>query len=193
MSQDPTKATYGERAVFPLWDATPATVRDFVTNTLAAAASTGGVPIWTLPEPKSATARELRLRRMALLFLLGLPGEVVLDIDAERILQQERQDTPYSVDEIIQRALDRRVHRGPVTSVSALRDRDAGGRLNSPGYVVMRAPGSGELNVANLSSEPLPLPDGTIVLASDDPAGPFDPTSDNDMLPGLTTIWFAPK
>lgn len=43
------------------------------------------------------------------------------------------------------------------------------------------------------TADQLPLPDGTIVLASDDPVGPFDPTADHDMLPGLTTIWFAPK
>ena len=192
MSPDPTKASSEGRAVFPLWDATPETVRDFVTRTLTAAARMGGVPIWTLQEAHSATARDLRVRRMALLFLLGLPGEVDLDIDAERLLQRERQNTPYSVDEILRRARRRRLQWGHITSVRTLDDH-ASARLRSPGYVIMEASGSGEMNIGNFTAEPLPLPDGTIVLASDDPVGPFDPTSDNDMLPGLTTIWFAPK
>ncbi len=193
MTPDPTKVITDVRAVFPLGEATTAAVRDLVTTALANAASQGGVPIWTIPAAHGATARVLRQRRMALLFLLGLPGQVVFDIDAERILQDSPSDSPYTVDKILRRVQVRRSSHGPVTEVTVFDDGESGGRLNSPGYVVTERPDSGEMNVANLSDQPLPLPDGTIVLASDDPVGLFDPTSDNDMLPGLTTIWFAPK
>ena len=193
MTPDPTKFITDVRAAFPLGEASPAAVRDLVTNALTNAASKGGVPIWTLPAAQSETVRELRLRRMALLFLLGLPGQVECDIDAERILQDAPSDSPYSVDEIVHHVQTRRETHGPVTEVTVFADGAPGGRLSAPGYVVTERPDSGEMNVANLFDEPMPLPDGTIVVASDDPVGPFDPTSDNDMLPGLTTIWFAPK
>lgn len=193
MTPDPTKVIREVRAAFPLWDATPATVRDLVTNATEEAARRGGVPVWTLPASQELSGHELRLRRMALLFLLGLPGEVDLDVDTERTLQQERENTPYSTDEILRRARDRRTADGPAASVTVLGSRDPGGRLSSPGYVVTRTNRSYIWNIANLAERPLPLPDGAIDLASDDPVGPFDPTSDNDMLPGLTTIWFAPK
>ncbi len=193
MTPDPTKVITDVRAAFPLGEPTPAAVRDLVTNALADAARRGGVPIWTLPAAQTATARERRMRRMALLFLLGLPGKVVFDVDAERILQDSPSDSPYSVDVLLRSVQDRRRSHGPVTEVRVFGDGEHGGRLSLPGCVVTEQPDSGEMNVVNLSDQPLPLPDGAIVLASDDPLGPFDPTSDNDMLPGLTTIWFAPK
>lgn len=193
VTPDPTKVIREVRGVFPLWDATPAAVRELVTNATEDAAGRGGVPVWALPAPQELSEHTLRLRRMALLFLLGLPGETDLDLDAERIIQQERDETPYSVDEILRRARDRRNLDGPSNGVTVFGPREPGGRLSSPGYIVTRTDGSYMWNIANLADGPLPLPDGSIVLASDDPAGPADPTSDNDMLPGLTTIWFAPK
>lgn len=193
MTPDPTKVITDVRAAFPLGEPTPAAVRDLVTNAITHAASKGGVPVWTLPAAQSATGRELRLRRMALLFLLGLPGRLDFDIEAERTLQDSPSDSPYSVDEIFRRVQTRRQTHGPVAEVTLFADGAPGGRLSAPGYVVTGQPESGEMNVANLSDQPMPLPDGRIVLASDDPVGPFDPTSDNDMLPGLTTIWFGPK
>lgn len=133
MTIDPTKVITDVRAAFPLGEPTPQAVRDLVMNALADAARRGGVPIWKLPAAQTTTASELRLRRMALLFLLGLPGRVVFDVDAERILQDSPSDSPYALDVLLRSVQDRRRSHGPVTEVRVFGDGEPGGAAQSAG------------------------------------------------------------
>ena len=47
--------------------------------------------------------------------------------------------------------------------------------------------------IANFATESCRVTDGMICVASDNPYGERDLTSDNDFLPAVTTIWLAAK
>lgn len=148
-----------------------------------------------LPEMTSATPAQLRLRRTGLLFLLALPGQVTIDVQAECELQRDHTDEATNPEAIIRSASgEREFFRGAGSAITVLSDGNDRGGWWQPGLVVTYPRKYlGILNIANFTDRPCPLPDGAVVLASDNPKGPVDHTSDNDMLPARTTVWLAGK
>lgn len=185
-------------AEFPGGDPTGPEIKSWVQQSIAQFGARNEFPRWTLPEPIDEAPASLRMRRAALLFLHALPGTVYLDPAAERELQGAEAPAPFDVDEVLRRAGEEPSHL-------------AGGRGAHPGQDVhwqdyyqryglndvLIFSGSrsdwGSMTIANFGREACPVTDGMICVASDRPYGGLDPTSDNDLLPPLTTIWLASK
>lgn len=175
-------------------------IREFVEAALAQAAKRGEYPVWQLPDPTSSDPAYLRWRRAALLLLLALPGRVEVDVTAEREVQGLQAPPPFDVDEILRLVEGQPWYRFAEHGIhprSVFVDWE-NYYWDEPCIVMFEPKAQGQTSwgafvIANLSDRPYPVTDGSIVVASDWPAGPEDPTSDNDLLPPMTTIWLAAK
>jgi hypothetical protein len=153
-----------------------------------------------------------RRRRLGVVFALGLPGPVDFDIDAELAFHAkytaDQPDAPTVQDwsaMIETMLLDRTRYKrdeqpGPVRWCRLSGDEwdeTECAAADGPGVLAYSLGRSlqdwGWQVIANFGGEGAYLSDGAIPIASSDPLGAFNPTSDNCDLPGEIAIWFACK
>jgi hypothetical protein len=124
--------------------------------------------------------------------MLALPGNVMLDRLAEMKLQGPGVPQAFRVHEVLSRANSYRGFMPWEASPGLDPYYECRGMPDVLAFMSSRTR-PGFLIAANFGAWECPVSDGSVCVASDHPFGGIDPTSDNDALPPITTIWLATK
>jgi len=128
--------------------------------------------------------------------MLALPGAVMLDPVAELALQGPGVPEAFRVHEVLSRATRCRGlmpwEASPGLDVAWDPYYECRGMPDVIAFMSSRTR-PGFTIAGNFGAWECPVIDGSVCVASDHPFGGIDPTSDNDALPPITTIWLATK
>ena len=141
--------------------------------------------------PQAIDLSYLRRRRAALLLMLALPGRPIFSPEYELRLHTSNADELGAGALLEMLELSR---LSPTTAPARLRPSHAG-RWQDENQVVFERHGAGppDLAIANFSTVDAWLGDGLVLVQSHPGSGGENLLSDNDLLPPMTTCWFASK